>query len=232
MKMTSLGSLDELQQRLGRTDENLLSGVQEHLQSNLLDYELTKTAGAVPAADPITLHSRAQEMLTVVMGVDRDHLSSLEPDDLLNLHRVVSDSEEVYRQEPVKPLNPAHESLDPGVISTAVERFFEWVRSPSFGEIHAIEQMTLAQIRLSEIQPFQDYSHLTVSLFSLCLILTKGYLMPLYRIEELPDFHQALEQAFRFSTEDLVHFNARACRRSYEYALARMNEDTKLPRRR
>ena len=216
--MISLRSLDELQQRLGRTQEDLSSGVQEHLQSNLLDYELTKAAGAVPVADPTTLRSRAQEMLTAVTGVDRD-LSSLEPDDLLNLHRVVSDSEEVYRQEHVKPLNPAHEPLDPAVVSTAVERFFEWVRSPSFGEIHAIEQMTLSQIRLSEIQPFQEYSHLTVSLFCLFFILTKGYLMPLYRVEELPDFHQALGQAFRFSTEDLVHFNARACQRSYEYAL-------------
>ena len=211
--MISFASLEQQQQRLGQTQEHLSVGIREHLLSNLLEYELAR---AGPESTPVS--SRAQEMTVAVLRLDKE-LSRLDRDDLVNLYRVVFDSEEVYRQEPAQPMNSAHQPLDPAIIPTALGRFFEWVRSPSFEEIHAIEQMTLSQIRLSEIQPFQEHSHLTISLFSLFFPLRGGYLIPLYRVEELPDYYKALEQAFRFSTEDLIRFNLRACQRSYDYAL-------------
>ncbi len=212
-RKSSIETVGRLQQQLlGRNQASLPTGVQEHLLTGLLEYEFAKVD-----LDSTLLRPRAKEMVDAVLGLEKD-LSALESEDLINLQRAGSDAE-IYRQEPVQPLNPAHQPLDPAMISNALGRFFEWARSPSFSEIHAIEQMTLAQIRLCEIQPFQEHSHLTVSLFCLYFILTKGYLIPLFRVEELPDFHKALEQAFRFSTEELAHFNARACRRSYEYAL-------------
>jgi hypothetical protein len=211
--MISFASLEQQQRRLGQTQENLSVGIQEHLRSSLLEYELAKAG-----PESTLVGSPAKEMVVAVSRLDKD-LSRPDRNDLVNLYRIVSDSEEVYRQEPVQPVNPAHQPLDTAIIPTAVERFFEWVQSPSFEEIHAIEQMTLSQIRLCEIQPFPEHSHLTVSLFCLFFLLRRGYLMPLFRVTELEDFHRALEQAFLFSTEDLVRFNLRACERSYEYAL-------------
>jgi len=82
--------------------------------------------------------------------------------------------------------------------------------------------MTLSQIRLCEIQPFEQHSPVTISLFCLLFLLRGGYLIPLYRVQELADYHRALEQAFLLSTEDLVRFNTRACQRSYEYALTNL----------
>ena len=211
--MISFASLQQQQQRLGQTQENLSVGIQEHLLSRLLDYELAQAG-----PESTLVRARAEEMVVAVARLDKN-LSRLDGDDLVNLFRVVSDSDGVYRQEPVQPVNPAHQPLDPARIPTAVGRFFEWVRSPSFEEIHAVEQMTLSQIRLCEIQPFPNHSHLTASLFCLFFLLRGGYLIPLYRVEDRADFNGALEQAFLLSTEDLVRFNVRACERAYEYAL-------------
>ena len=220
--MNPFRSLQQQQRLLGQTQENLSADIQEHLRSNLLEYELAKAALTNPAGVDLTLlRSQAEEMVAASLGLGED-LSSLVPDDLQTLHRVVSDSEEMYRQEPVRPLNVVYQILEPAMIPTAVRRFFEWVHSASFGELHPVEQATLSQIRLYEIQPFREHSHLAVSLFCLYFFLRGGYLMPLYRVKELPDFHRALEQAFLFSTEDLVRFNTRACERSYEFALTNL----------
>jgi hypothetical protein len=210
--MISFVSLDRQQSR-GLTQENLSAGVREHLLFNLLEFELAKVA-----PEPTLVRPRAQEMAAAVVKPDKD-LSRVDGNDLVNLYHVVSDTQQIYRQEPVQPANPAHHPFDPAMIPTAIGRFFEWVQSPSFEEMHAVEQMTLSQIRLCEIQPFPEHSHLTVSFFCLFFLLRRGYLMPLYRVEELEDFNRALEQAFLLSTEDLVRFNARACERSYQYAL-------------
>ena len=217
--MISFAPLEQQRQLLGQTQENLSAAIQEHLRSNLLEYELARAAAAIPAAGELTLRrSQAEELVDAVLVLDKDP-TRLEPDDLLTLNRIVSDSEEVLRNAPGPPLNPAHQPLDLAFVPTAIHRFFEWVRSPSFGEIHAIEQMTLSQIRLCEIQPFEQHSPVTIPLFCLSFLLSGGYLMPLYRVQELADYHRALEQAFLLSTEDLVRFNTRACERAYQYAL-------------
>ncbi|MEE8348330.1 MAG: hypothetical protein V3R94_02090 [Acidobacteriota bacterium] len=211
--MISFASLDQQQRRLGKTQGKLSVDVQEHLLSNLLKYEVAK---AEPNSKPVP--SLVEQAAVSVVKLDKG-LSRLSRDDLMNLHHIVTDSEPVCRQERVQPGSPAHQPLDPAIVSTAVDRFFEWVRSPSFEEIHVIEQMTLSQVRLYEIQPFQRLSNLTGSLFCLVFLLCGGYLIPLYLVEELDEFKQVLERALLFSTEDLVRFNLRACERSYEYAL-------------
>jgi hypothetical protein len=217
--MISFASLEQQRQLLGQNQETLSTAIQEYLRSNLLEYELARAAAANPAAGELTLRrSQAEEMVDAVLALDKDP-TRLEPDDLLDLNRMVSDSEEAFRQVAVPLLNPAHQPLDLAIVPKAFHRFFEWVRSPSFGEIHAIEQMTLSQIRLCEIQPFEQHSPVTISLFCLLFLLRGGYLMPLYRVQELADYHRALEQAFLLSTEDLVRFNTRACERAYRYAL-------------
>jgi hypothetical protein len=103
-----------------------------------------------------------------------------------------------------------------------MDRFFEWVRSPSFADMHAVAQMSLSQMRLYEINPFLHHSPLIVSLFSHYFLLKGEYLVPLYEIKELPKFYQALEEAFQLSSEALVRFNVQACQRAYEHVLARI----------
>ncbi|MEE2823138.1 MAG: hypothetical protein VYA53_09165 [Acidobacteriota bacterium] len=217
--MTPFVSLEQQRHLLGKTHKELNAPIQEHLLSSLLEYELAKEALVRPAsADSKHLRSQIESAIAILLEPKMGS-PKLNLEDLLGLHRVISDSKEVYRRNLAQPLNPAHKPLDPSIILIALRRFFEWVQSPSFGEIHAFEQLTLSQIRLCEIQPFQEHSHLTISLFCLHILLREGYLMPLYRIEDLGEFSQALERGLMFATEDLVRFNAQACERSYVYAL-------------
>ncbi|MDA2934203.1 Fic family protein, partial [Acidobacteria bacterium AH-259-D05] len=201
-------SLDKKKQLLNRGKTDLPVLIQEFLLPKLLEYELAKEGREIHTSDEMeVLRSQAQALFGALLELEQA-TESLTESHLLDLYALlVAEPQLLYRQKPAQPLTSSHEPVDSAMIPRAMDRFFEWVRSPSFGEMHAIEQMTLSQMRLYEIQPFAKYSHLTVSLFCLYFLLRREYLPPLYQVEELPKFYKALEQAFVFSTESLVHFN-------------------------
>ena len=223
-----LAWLDEQKQRLGKRTTDLRPLIDHYLLPPLLEYELSKVcdpsgAGA-PGPEGQTEVSRAQAevLFSAVMDLTKA-LDELDSTDLLHLQELlVPDQENSYRQSSSQPLTSTHEPVDPALIPGAMDRFFEWVRSPSFADLHAVEQMSLSQMRLYEINPFSHYSPLIVSLFSHYFLLKGEYLVPLYEVEELPKFYQALEEAFQLSSEALVRFNVQACQRAYEHVLARV----------
>ncbi|MDA2927752.1 Fic family protein [Acidobacteria bacterium AH-259-G07] len=202
----------------GRTD--LGSLIQKYLVPRLLQFELSEERQQIfPSSETEIPSAQAEVMFSFLLQLDKP-VGDLDQANLLQLYNfLVADEPNPYRQSPLEPLTSTHAPLDPWMVPRAIERFFEWVQSPSFAEMHAVEQMTVAQIRLYEIYPFAKYSGITVSAFSYYFLVADGYLVPLYETRELPEFHQALKQAFAFSTEDLVRFNVRACERAYEYVL-------------
>ena len=224
-----LASLDEQKQRLGKRTTDLRSLIDRYLALPLLEYELSKVrepsgACASGTQQGQTEISRSQEevLFSAVMDLTKA-MDELDSTDLLHLQELlVPDQENSYRQSSSQPLTSTHEPVDPALIPGAMDRFFEWVRSPSFSDLHAVEQMSLSQMRLYEINPFLHHSPLIVSLFSHYFLLKGEYLVPLYEVEELPKFYQALEEAFQLSSEALVRFNVQACQRAYEHVLARI----------
>lgn len=141
----------------------------------------------------------------------------LNPEVLLDLKRTLEPSgSAAYRTRDAKPLSPSHLPLPPAAVVGAVERFFEWVRSPAFGELPPAAQMALVQVRLCEIHPFGGQALLLASLFSSTFALTAGVLLPIPAAEERAGFQDALEAALGFSTEPLIRWNLAACLRSYE----------------
>jgi len=224
-----LASLDEQKQRLGKRTTDLRSLIDRYLALPLLEYELSKVrepsgACASGTQQGQTEISRSQEevLFSAVMDLTKA-MDELDSTDLLHLQELlVPDQENSYRQSSSQPLTSTHEPVDPVLIPGAMDRFFEWVRSPSFSDLHAVEQMSLSQMRLYEINPFLHHSPLIVSLFSHYFLLKGEYLVPLYEVEELPKFYQALEEAFQLSSEALVRFNVQACQRAYEHVLARI----------
>jgi hypothetical protein len=192
-----------------------------------LEYELSKVrdlggvAAPGPERDPTVSRSQGEALFSAVMDLTKG-IDELDSTDLLHLQELlIPDQENSYRQDSIQPLTSTHEPVDPALIPGATDRFFEWVRSPSFSDMHAVEQMSLSQMRLYEINPFVHHSPLIVSLFSHYFLLKGEYLVPLYQVEELPKFYQALEEAFQLSSEALVRFNVRACHRAYDHVLAR-----------
>jgi hypothetical protein len=109
--------------------------------------------------------------------------------------------------------------LDPTAVPRALVRFFEWTASEAFAEMHALEQMTLCQIRLYEIWPFESYSGLAADFFSLRALYLKTSLLPLLSVDRASDFQEALSEAFGFVTKPLVDFYLRACERACDHIL-------------
>ncbi len=224
-----MASLDEQKQRLGKRTTDLRSLIDHYLAPTLLKYELSKVCapGEVgspgpEAGQPEVSRSQAEVLLSAVMDLTKA-MDELDSTDLLHLQELLGpDQEHSYRQSSSQPLTSTHQPVDPALIPGAMDRFFEWVRSPSFADMHAVEQMSLSQMRLYEINPFLHHSPLIVSLFSHYFLLKSEYLVPLYEVKELPKFYQALEEAFQLSSEALVRFNVQACQRAYEHVLARV----------
>ena len=224
-----LASLDEQKERLGKRTTDLGSLIDHYLAAPLLEYELSKVrdSGGAGAPGPEQGHreiSRSQgEILFSAVRDLTKAIDELDSTDLLHLQELlIPDQEHSYRKSSIRPLSTTHEPVQPALIPGAMDRFFEWVRSPSFAEMHAVGQMSLSQMRLYEINPFVHHSPLIVSLFSHYFLLKGEYLVPLYRVEEVPKFYQALKEAFQLSSEALVRFNAQACQRAYEHVLGRI----------
>ena len=213
-------SLTRKRQMLSREKLPVVPLIQDVLLPRVLDFELSELRWRSYSSDPQQpSRDRVKRMFSMLLKLGKP-LVDLDVNDLEHIHgSLLSPADNLYREAPTSQLAPAHQPLDPVMIQRAMERFFEWVRSPSFGEMHAVEQATVSQLRLNEIHPFARYSGLTSSAFSYYFPLAAGYLLPLYQIDGLPEYQEALSQAFAFSTQELVRLNAEACERAYDCAL-------------
>ena len=127
-----------------------------------------------------------------------------------------------FRQGVGPRISEGHVCLDPAAIARALARFFEWTATDAFAEMHGLEQMTLCQVRLYEIWPFEAYSGLTADFFSLRVLYLKTSLLPLFSVEETSNFQETLSEAFGFVTKPLVDFYLRACERTCDQALRQL----------
>ena len=191
--------------------------IRKRLAQPLIEFELSKVRqqhSLTSTGEPSW--GQMETMLDHLLFLDTK-IGRFDLSDLLQLHRfLVPEGPCLLRQHPISPLSHPHEPLPPVLISSALSRFFEWSQSPAFAELHAVEQMTLSQMRLYEIYPFEHFSEITISLFSCYFLLADGYLLPLYEVVEVAEFYSALDSAFAFSTQSLIDLNLRACQRAYQ----------------
>lgn len=216
-------SLNQKNQILSRHGSDLQSLTKTYLLNPLLEFELGKKT-QIEAGNAHL--AQAEELLLSALRLDKK-IRQLNKNDLLGFYdRLGPDRPTAYRQNQVRPLTPAHVPSDPSLILRAVDRFFEWVGSPSFDQMHAVEQMTVSLMRLYEIYPFAEKCEVTISVFSYFFLVADGFLPPLYEVRELPSFYEALNDAFSFSTEALVRLNTRACERAYDLVLGTLGEQS------
>ncbi len=215
-------SLNRKKQALDERERDSVALTREQLLPLLLEFEMAKTRRLSRYAetreiDPPSLSNVTREFLIL-----QSKPTEAQIEDLFQLQRLTGSSEaSALRSVSVTPICPNHTPLIPQMIGPALDRFFDWVLSPSFSELHPVEQMTLSQIRLFEIYPFEEPCEVAVSLFSCLFLDARGYLLPLYEPHELRPFYVALEAAFAFSTSELVGLNLGAVERAYEAALSR-----------
>ncbi|MFB3901962.1 MAG: hypothetical protein ACE15E_00775 [Acidobacteriota bacterium] len=187
----------------------------------LVDYELAK-ARLWEATTPPS--SRLAACLDAITAPAREPRPPQEAD-LLELQSCLLDRPvqgREFRQGTGGAVIEGQVRLDATAVPRALGRFFEWTASEAFSEMHALEQMTLCQVRLYEIWPFEMYSGLTADFFSLRVLYLRTSLLPLFTVEETDDFHKALSKAFGFVTKPLVDFYLRACERACDLILRQL----------
>ncbi len=215
-------SLQHKKQILEDRIPDVRTAVRSYLLSQVLAFELGKNNQKSVGPDCQKLcPERLETALGYLLMIDKK-IDELEREDLYTVHQLLTGGgNKALLDQPLPPMSPSHQPLDPLILPVALHRFFHWTSSPSFAEMHAVEQMTVSQIRLHEISPFRYLSGTTVSIFSYYFLLAAGYLVPLYKLNELPEFYEALTKAFAFSTQDLVSFNLGACERAYDFVLGK-----------
>ncbi len=140
-------------------------------------------------------------------------------DALLRLRRALNPNPgTALRDSPAPPLAAGHRPPPPEFVAKALERFEDWLATPSFAELHPIVQMSLAQARLLEIHPFADPAEAVATAFASRFPLRAGYLLPIPAPGDADRFSEVLEAAFQLSTEAIVQFNLNAALSAYDAA--------------
>lgn len=147
----------------------------------------------------------------------RKELAELNPGDLFDLYSLIPRGHpgRELRHNNGPPLFGKHAPLSPELIEKALSRFFVWVSSDSYAEIHPLEQSILCQLRLLEISPFSSYSHLVSVIFSYYFLTRTDHLLPTHAEYEVALYEAAMVEALEFSTASLVELHLGACLRSY-----------------
>lgn len=109
-----------------------------------------------------------------------------------------------FRTDPLTPYCENHQPVDPPQIPAALARFFEWIGSEGFGQLHALEQMVVTQLRLLEVAPFQHFSLSTASLYGYWTLTKLGYPWPSWQAGAARDFFNSLPPSFLFLTSELL----------------------------
>lgn len=140
-------------------------------------------------------------------------------ENLRKVNQTLTGEDSELRSAQEAPLFGHFAVTPPGRIERALGRFFEWVVSDGYQELHPIEQMAIGQIRLLEIHPFLRFSRLTGDIFSYSFLVKAGYLLPSYSKSDRENLDHLIEEGLGFSTSGLVKLHLGACKRSYQQAL-------------
>lgn len=117
-------------------------------------------------------------------------------------------------------LVPGIAPLEADLITGALARTMQWFSAESLGDLHPVEQATLALMRIVEIQPFVTHNLATALLSASIFLLRAAFPFPLLRAAEFPKFHEALARALStLWTHDLTSLMAAAV----ECALDQLN---------
>ena len=170
--------------------------------------------------DPGLDSKTIEKLLHCVLDWSKE-LAELSPDELFELHALIprTDPGRGLRQNKGPELFGKHSPLSPELLEKALSRFFVWVSSDSYAEIHPVKQSILCQLRLLEIMPFSRYSHLVSLIFSDYFLTRTDHLLPTYEEHEMALYEEAFLEALNFSTDSLVELHLGACLRSYTQIL-------------
>lgn len=185
-----------------------------------------------PSALPVQVARQVENYrsgLDLVRSIAPEPFALSWPEFLQNLHGRIAAGLDAraghFRQEILAPLAPAHEPVEPGRVSRAIENMALWVSAPSFTDLHPVQRMTLIFARLFEIAPFSTHNLQTVKLGASLYLFHEGFPAPLLGPEHHELFFQALNRAFQFVTQDLVSLFTQAVERGLDQSIAILKQE-------
>ena len=151
--------------------------------------------------------------------------AALDIDRLGRLYHVltgVAETESPFRSAEAQRLSPYHDPAPAAILPRLLDNAFDWFRTPSFGEIHAVEQAALVHLRLYDLQPFQT-AYEEMSVLAASFYIERSRLPPLViPADEATTvrYAAAIDAAFRMLTQPLVEFLAESLIRTIRTVLA------------
>lgn len=142
-------------------------------------------------------------------------------DRLIEMHRTLTGpaDDPIRRTEPL-PLNPMHDPAPAVLVPRMLDNAFDWFSTPSFAELHPVEQSSVVFLRLLDLHPFTSQMELSALLAAGFYTQRAGLPSLIVYREESDRYRQAVEAAFRMLTQPLVELFAemlartmRECRR-------------------
>ena len=140
-------------------------------------------------------------------GDARRGVTAPTPQALLEVHRLLfphRPESGILRSSPIAGPFPGQDCPEPEYIGKSLENFGVWLSAESFGEMHPIEQATLALTRVVDIWPFGFGNRTTAVVFANHFLERAGYPPFFVLRDQLDEFEQILAQAIRMQTEPLV----------------------------
>jgi hypothetical protein len=132
---------------------------------------------------------------------------------LLEIHGILIGApatEELLRKTEPAPINAMHDPTPAILLPRMLDNAFDWFASPSFNELHPVEQAAVVYLRLLDLHPFPLHTA-TTALLAAGFYTERSGLPPLIIPGDeatIARFDAALEAAFRMLTQPLVEFFA------------------------
>jgi len=177
--------------------------------------QILKTSGK--QIDPARLLAAAGRVSVWAKEAD----ATFNAERLLDLHRTLigaSAIADVLRKDEPTPINAAHDPTPAVLVPRMIDHAFDWFSTESFGELHPVEQATVAYLRLLDLHPFPTLTEPTAMLAA-GFYTERAGLPPLVIFADETTqvkFAQTREAAMRMLTQPLVELFAEMLRRAMQ----------------
>lgn len=167
--------------------------------------------------------ARWHDAVNLISGWAAEAEARLDGARLLTLHRVLlglAPTADVLRKTEASPLNVAHDPTPAILLPRMLDHAFDWFATPSFAELHPVEQATVVYLRLLDLHPFPTATE-PMALLAASFYTERAGLPPLIIFaDEVTQarYDNALNAAFRMLTQPLVELLAEMLLRAMQQA--------------
>ncbi|MCW5969665.1 MAG: Fic family protein [Blastocatellales bacterium] len=191
------------------TDADARAHALPRLRRLQLDHAQKRSAQISDSGASDRFHRAAELVTSSAAGAPSANLGASQ---LHAIYRALTGSEEAapLRRLEGARLAVAHDPAPAVLLPRLLDNAFEWFSTESFAEIHPVEQAALVHLRLTDLQPYPDFSE-TIPMLAASFYTERAGLPPVIIFADEASearYAAALAAAFRMLTQPLVELIA------------------------